>query len=117
MLAEHLHELAPLELVADWHLAPDPKRRRPSFVPWHTQAYFIVWETLRSGAAPTPAVAEGEGESPAVPAVTPEGWPVGTTPPEPVEVKPEELEALPLAQEGLWGAACFGDWGVHRGVD
>lgn len=78
----------------DWHLAPDPKRRRPSFVPWHTQADFIVWETLRSGAAPTPAVVEGEGESPAVPAVTPEGWPVGTTPPEPVELKPEELEAF-----------------------
>jgi hypothetical protein len=77
-----------------WHLDPDPKRRRPSFVPWHTQAYFIVWEVLRSGAAPTPAVAEGEGETPTVPAVTPEGWPVGTVPPEPVELKPEELEAF-----------------------
>jgi hypothetical protein len=79
----------------DWHLAPDPKRRRPSFVPWHTQAYFIVWETLRSGAAPTPAVVEGEGAPPAegdTPSLTPEGWPLGTTPVEPVELKPEELE-------------------------
>ena len=34
----------------DWHLDPsDDKRRRPSFVPWHTQADYIMWETLRAG--------------------------------------------------------------------
>ncbi len=27
----------------DWHLA----NRNPAFIPWHTQAYFIVWEMTR----------------------------------------------------------------------
>jgi hypothetical protein len=84
-----------------WHLDPnDADRRRPSFVPWHSQAYFIVWEVLRGEApaptVPTPPVDGGqpptpEGEPPA-PTVTPEGWPIGTTPATPVELRPEELE-------------------------
>ncbi|KIG14682.1 hypothetical protein DB30_06493 [Enhygromyxa salina] len=83
-----------------WHLDPsDPKRRRPSFIPWHTQADFILWEALRSPPADPPAVEptpEG-GEPPvaeAAPKLTPEGWPVGTTPETPVEFAPEELVAF-----------------------
>jgi len=26
----------------DWHL--DPRNRNPAFVPWHTQAHFLIWE-------------------------------------------------------------------------
>ncbi|MFO7561684.1 MAG: hypothetical protein R6X02_03485 [Enhygromyxa sp.] len=68
-----------------WHLDPsDPDRRRPSFVPWHTQADFIVWETLVDPSEPPPPpVADGS--------TTPEGWPLGTVPEAPVELRPEEL--------------------------
>ena len=47
----------------DWHLDPsDAKRRRPSFVPWHTQADYIVWETLLAAApVPEPAGARRAG--------------------------------------------------------
>lgn len=100
----------------DWHLDPsDDERRRPSFVPWHSQANFILWETLvaeaREGAAQVEAVA-GEPAQPAEPAepadpgesagsgasadatgeqLTPEGWPVGTVPAEPAKIDPQEL--------------------------
>jgi hypothetical protein len=82
-----------------WHLDPsDPMRRRPSFVPWHSQANFIVWEALLSppeatpepiAAATTSAATTGDGS----PALTPEGWPLGTVPSEIVELKPEDLVA------------------------
>jgi len=26
----------------DWHL--DPRNRNPAFVPWHTQAHYLIWE-------------------------------------------------------------------------
>lgn len=91
-----------------WHLDPsDPKRRRPSFIPWHTQADFILWEALR---APTPAEqpetpeqaeqaadpdqADEKGEGPAgdgTPKLTPEGWPLGTAPATAPAIAPEEL--------------------------
>jgi hypothetical protein len=78
----------------DWHLDPEHEddRRRPAFVPWHTQADFILWETLRSGDPELPPGSEGgEAGTSAEPASTPEGWPVGTTPATPVEIKPEEI--------------------------
>jgi hypothetical protein len=64
-----------------WHLDPsDPERRRPSFTPWHTQAYFIVWEALREPPPATPAAlvapVEGEGQPPKTP-------PDAETPPDP----------------------------------
>ena len=32
-----------------WHLDPSvPGRRNPAFVPWHTQAYFLVWKKTKS---------------------------------------------------------------------
>jgi hypothetical protein len=102
-----------------WHLDPsDRERRRPSFTPWHTQAYFIVWEALREqAAAPADAVAPVEGEGtppktppdaetppdaknpdasvaeapPPAPTHTPEGWPIGTTPETPVQIEQQEL--------------------------
>ncbi|HVI01563.1 MAG TPA: hypothetical protein VM869_22765 [Enhygromyxa sp.] len=107
-----------------WHLDPDPKRRRPSFVPWHTQADFILWEVLRSGdaATPTPGESGGEGtqqaepETPPAATVTPEGWPVGTTPTEPTEIKPEELEQFVfdmndwlIANMEVWEESQFDD--------
>jgi hypothetical protein len=137
----------------DWHLDPsDPKRRRPSFTPWHTQADYILWQALREGAKSEGAKGEtaegekpegekgegekaegekaegekgegekaegekgegekgegekaegekaegekgegekGEGEKAEGPELTPEGWPVGTTPETPVELDPQEL--------------------------
>jgi hypothetical protein len=55
-----------------WHLDPsDPMRRRPSFTPWHTQAYFILWETLREPAPATPAAPAVEGETPPDPEAPP----------------------------------------------
>ncbi|PRQ04029.1 hypothetical protein ENSA5_11520 [Enhygromyxa salina] len=95
--------VASFRYYAAWHLDPsDPDRRRPSFTPWHTQADYILWEALRD---PPPADAgpEGEGETPAAegdsaageaesgPQLTPEGWPVGTTPATPVEITEQEL--------------------------
>lgn len=74
----------------DWHLAPDPKRRRPSFVPWHSQADFIVWEVLRGDAGPGPSTEEGT--TPPAGTITPEGWPLGTAPANPVELRPEQLQ-------------------------
>lgn len=97
-----------------WHLDPsDPMRRRPSFTPWHTQAYFILWETLREPPPAAPIEAppvEGEAqppeappnpenpvadppvaEPPAAPTHTPEGWPIGTTPATPVQIEQQEL--------------------------
>jgi hypothetical protein len=81
-----------------WHLDPtDPERRRPSFTPWHTQAYFILWETLRQPEAPPAEEAQpaeeappAEGETPA-PTHTPEGWPIGTTPETPVQIDQQEI--------------------------
>jgi len=32
-----------------WHLDPsEPGRRNPAFVPWHTQAYFLVWKQTKN---------------------------------------------------------------------
>ncbi len=92
------------EYYRDWHLDPsDRKRRRPSFIPWHTQANFILWEALLAE-PPSEGEGEGEGAEPdageapkpsegEAPALTPEGWPVGTTPAEPVVIKPEDIAA------------------------
>ncbi|PRQ04025.1 hypothetical protein [Enhygromyxa salina] len=85
-----------------WHLDPsDPKRRRPSFIPWHTQADFIFWEALRNPPAEPPAAdaepqAEPDDDAPDddAPKLTPEGWPVGTTPETPIELAPEEIVAF-----------------------
>lgn len=87
-----------------WHLDPsDAMRRRPSFTPWHTQAYFILWETLREPAPATVAPPEAPPETPATPDAppaeqappapthTPEGWPIGTTPATPVQIEQQEL--------------------------
>ncbi|MDW7739731.1 MAG: hypothetical protein SCJ97_06705 [Bacillota bacterium] len=30
------------EFYRDWHL--DPDNRNPAFIPWHTQAYYIIWK-------------------------------------------------------------------------
>jgi hypothetical protein len=81
-----------------WHLdQSDPKRRRPAFIPWHTQADYILWEALRSPPAdPVEAPEQPEDETGEVPVetapkLTPEGWAVGTTPEPPIEFAPEEL--------------------------
>ena len=39
-----LHDkiLKSFEYYKNWHLTP--KNRNPAFVPWHTQAYYIVWQ-------------------------------------------------------------------------
>lgn len=81
-----------------WHLDPsDPDRRRPSFTPWHTQAYFILWETLRQPATPPAEQSDAPAEQPAAaatepaPTHTPEGWPIGTTPETPVQIEQQEI--------------------------
>jgi hypothetical protein len=85
-----------------WHLDPsDPERRRPAFTPWHTQADFILWETLREPPPPEPARGEAPPVDPAAPPVdpaapaapthTPEGWPIGTTPATPVQIEQQEI--------------------------
>lgn len=33
---------------AGWHM--NPKNRNPAFVPWHTQAYYLLWEETKSDA-------------------------------------------------------------------
>lgn len=30
------------EYYREWHL--DPENRNPAFIPWHTQAYYVIWE-------------------------------------------------------------------------
>lgn len=85
-----------------WHLDPsDKERRRPSFTPWHTQAHYILWDALLNppaapatppeGAPPAEGAPSAEGGEGETVAPTPEGWPVGTTPETPTEIKPEEL--------------------------
>ena len=81
-----------------WHLDPsDPKRRRPSFVPWHSQANFIVWETLTGPPPAAPETPPATTTPDGSPALTPEGWPVGTVPSESVELKPEDIVAYTFA--------------------
>jgi hypothetical protein len=100
-----------------WHLDPSDKdRRRPSFTPWHTQALFILWETLREPVPAPPPDAEGAppdaqtpeaepkdppdvenpdappvAEAPPAPTHTPEGWLIGTTPETPVQIEQQEI--------------------------
>jgi hypothetical protein len=92
-----------------WHLDPtDPERRRPSFTPWHTQAYFILWETLRQPLAPpteapseappteaprseAPPAEAPPSEAPPAATHTPEGWPIGTKPETPVVIEQQEI--------------------------
>lgn len=88
-----------------WHLDPsDKERRRPSFTPWHTQAYFILWETLREPPQPPPETPDPKqtpdaetpdappvAEAPPAPTHTPEGWLIGTTSETPVQIEQKEL--------------------------
>jgi len=82
----------------DWHLdSRDPKRRRPSFVPWHTQAHFIVWEVLRGdvpAVEPATSPDPGTDAEPAPSDLTPEGWPIGAVPEVPAPIQADELAAF-----------------------
>jgi hypothetical protein len=44
---EGLHHkfMKSFEYYQRWHL--EPKNRNPAFVPWHTQAYFLMWEQTK----------------------------------------------------------------------
>lgn len=82
-----------------WHLNPD--HRKPSFVPWHTQASVRLWKVLGEASpegdddGPPDGLPDGLPDGPDVgPPLrerTPEGWAVGTRPETPVDFDRAEL--------------------------